>query len=121
MAVGSFSAGLSGLNANGVYSSVIGNNLANINAAGFKSSSVIFQDLVSQTVGGYISEDALVRDAVLIPRAVVDHTPQAPASRCFRILAARIAGLGPIGGQGVRARVSPFHTTVHAAEVSQCA
>ncbi|HEY6359863.1 MAG TPA: flagellar hook protein FlgE [Vicinamibacterales bacterium] len=52
MAVGSFSAGLSGLNANGAYLSVIGNNLANINTVGFKSSSVTFQDLVSQTVGG---------------------------------------------------------------------
>jgi flagellar hook protein FlgE len=52
MAVGSFSAGLSGLNANGTYLSVIGNNLANINTIGFKSSSVTFQDLVSQTVGG---------------------------------------------------------------------
>jgi flagellar hook protein FlgE len=52
MAVGSFSAGLSGLNANSVYLSVIGNNLANINTVGFKSSSVTFMDLVSQTVGG---------------------------------------------------------------------
>ncbi len=51
MAVGSFSAGLSGLNANGQYLSVIGNNLANINTVGFKASSVTFQDLVSQTVG----------------------------------------------------------------------
>jgi flagellar hook protein FlgE len=52
MAVGSFSAGLSGLNANAQYLSVIGNNLANINTIGFKSSSVTFMDLVSQTVGG---------------------------------------------------------------------
>jgi flagellar hook protein FlgE len=52
MAVGSFSAGLSGLNANSVYLSVIGNNLANINTVGFKSSSVTFMDLVSQTAGG---------------------------------------------------------------------
>ena len=52
MAVGSFSAGLSGLNANTVYLSVIGNNLANINTIGFKSSGVSFMDLVSQTVGG---------------------------------------------------------------------
>jgi len=52
MAVGSFSAGLSGLNANSVYLSVIGNNLANINTIGFKSSAVTFMDLVSQTVGG---------------------------------------------------------------------
>ena len=34
------------------YLSVIGNNLANINTVGFKASSVTFQDLVSQTVGG---------------------------------------------------------------------
>jgi flagellar hook protein FlgE len=52
MAVGSFSAGLSGLNANAVYLSVIGNNLANINTIGFKASAVTFMDLVSQTAGG---------------------------------------------------------------------
>jgi len=52
MAVGSFSAGLSGLNANAQALSVIGNNLANINTVGYKSSMVTFQDLVSQSVGG---------------------------------------------------------------------
>ncbi|MCC6163557.1 MAG: flagellar hook protein FlgE [Acidobacteria bacterium] len=52
MAVGSFSAGLSGLSANQTYLSVIGNNLANINTIGYKSSAVSFADLVSQTVGG---------------------------------------------------------------------
>src|SRR4029453_3253967 len=52
MAVGSFSAGLSGLNANSVYLNVIGNNLAKINTIGFKSSAVTFMDLVSQTTGG---------------------------------------------------------------------
>lgn len=52
MAVGSFSAGLSGLNSNAVALSVIGNNLANINTTGFKASTVSFMDLVSQTVGG---------------------------------------------------------------------
>jgi flagellar hook protein FlgE len=52
MAVGSFSAGLSGLNANGTALSVIGNNLSNINTIGFKSSTVSFGDLVSQNVGG---------------------------------------------------------------------
>jgi flagellar hook protein FlgE len=52
MAVGSFSAGLSGLNANGTYLSVIGNNLANINTIAYKSSTVSFADLVSQNVGG---------------------------------------------------------------------
>jgi flagellar hook protein FlgE len=48
---GSFSAGLSGLNANSAALSVIGNNLANINTIGFKASTVQFGDLVSQNVG----------------------------------------------------------------------
>ncbi len=52
MAVGSFSSGLSGLSANSTYLSVIGNNLANINTVGYKTSAVSFADLVSQTVGG---------------------------------------------------------------------
>ena len=52
MAVGAFSAGLSGMNANATYLSVIGNNLANINTVGFKTSAVNFTDLVSQSVGG---------------------------------------------------------------------
>ena len=47
-----FSASLSGLSANQQKLSVIGNNLANINTVGFKSSSVQFMDLVSQNVGG---------------------------------------------------------------------
>lgn len=52
MAVGSFSSALSGLNANAVALGVIGNNLANMNTIAFKASTVSFQDLVSQTVGG---------------------------------------------------------------------
>jgi len=52
MAVGSFSAGLSGLNANAQALSVIGNNLANLNTVGFKASTVTFEDLVYQSVGG---------------------------------------------------------------------
>ncbi len=52
MAVGSFSAGLSGLNANSTYLRVIGNNLANINTVGFKSSHVDFANLVNQDISG---------------------------------------------------------------------
>lgn len=52
MAVGSFSAGLSGLAANAEALSVIGNNLANLNTVGFKASTVTFEDLVYQNVGG---------------------------------------------------------------------
>jgi hypothetical protein len=42
-----------------------------------------------------------VREAVLMQRPVVDHMPQSPASRCFRILASRIAGFAP-SGPGLR-------------------
>ncbi len=52
MSIGSFSASLSGLNANQQKLSVIGNNLANINTVGFKASTVAFSDLVSQSIGG---------------------------------------------------------------------
>lgn len=52
MSIGSFSASLSGLNANQQKLSVIGNNLANLNTVAFKSSDVTFSDLVSQSVGG---------------------------------------------------------------------
>jgi flagellar hook protein FlgE len=52
MSIGSFSASLSGLNANQQKLSVIGNNLANLNTVAYKSSMVNFADLVSQSVGG---------------------------------------------------------------------
>jgi flagellar hook protein FlgE len=52
MAIGSFSASLSGLTANQQKLSVIGNNLANLNTVAFKSSNVNFADLVSQSMGG---------------------------------------------------------------------
>ncbi|MGE3508781.1 MAG: flagellar hook protein FlgE [Vicinamibacterales bacterium] len=48
----SFSASLSGLNANQQKLKVIGNNLANLNTVAFKSSTVDFADLVYQSVGG---------------------------------------------------------------------
>jgi len=47
---------------------------------------------------GFVPDDPAVRDAVATQCATVDQYPHAPASRCFRILAARIAGLGPIQG-----------------------
>ncbi|MEO8071548.1 MAG: flagellar hook protein FlgE [Acidobacteriota bacterium] len=52
MSIGSFSASLSGLNANQQKLAVIGNNLANINTIAFKASNVDFADLVSQSIGG---------------------------------------------------------------------
>ncbi len=43
---------VSGLNANQTYLGVIGNNIANSNTIGFKSSNPIFENLVSQTLSG---------------------------------------------------------------------
>jgi flagellar hook protein FlgE len=47
----SFSAALSGLNANSTAIDVIGNNLANLNTPGFKASIVSFHDLVTESIG----------------------------------------------------------------------
>ena len=69
---------------------------------------------------GFIAEDRAVRDAVLMQRSIVDHLPQAEASRCFRILAARIAGLGPVDTPGPNA-VLTATSSLHIAEVQQCA
>lgn len=51
---------------------------------------------------GHVTHDPLLRDAVLMQRAVIDHQPQAPASHCFRMLAARVSSLAPLGGPGLR-------------------
>jgi flagellar biosynthesis protein FlhG len=68
---------------------------------------------------GFVAEDRAVRDSVLAQRAVVDHLPQAAASRCFRILASRLAGLGR-GPGGLRLAVGAS-ATAGPTEVSQCA
>ena len=52
MSFGSFYAGLSGLQANSGRLSVIGNNLANLNTVGFKTSRVTFEDIFSQPGSG---------------------------------------------------------------------
>jgi flagellar biosynthesis protein FlhG len=51
---------------------------------------------------GYVVSDPGVREAVLGQRPIVDHLPQSPASRCFRILASRVAGYMPDGGASMR-------------------
>lgn len=69
---------------------------------------------------GFIAADPAVREAVVVQRAIVDHLPQSPASRCFRILASRIAGLGPATG-GLRLAVGNAAATAESAEVTLCA
>lgn len=47
----SFFSGLSGLNSNATYISVIGNNLANVNTVGFKGDAVNFADILHSNIG----------------------------------------------------------------------
>jgi flagellar biosynthesis protein FlhG len=68
---------------------------------------------------GFVAEDRAVRDSVIAQRAVVDHLPQAAASRCFRIRASRLAGLGR-GPGGLRLAVGASMTE-GTTEVSRCA
>jgi flagellar biosynthesis protein FlhG len=68
---------------------------------------------------GFIAHDPAVRTATLAQRAVVEHEPQSAASRCFRILAARIAGMGPVPGQAIR--LATGLGEIPPPEVSQCA
>ena len=49
---------VSGLRAHQLMMDVIGNNIANVNTAGFKTSQVVFQDLLSQMVRGAASPQA---------------------------------------------------------------
>jgi len=52
----SFSTALSGLNANSTAIDVVGNNLANLNTTGFKTSEVEFQSLVTQSLGAGLGD-----------------------------------------------------------------
>jgi flagellar biosynthesis protein FlhG len=71
---------------------------------------------------GFVARDARVRDAVLAQRPIVEHLPDSPASRCFRALAARIAGLNPDDGRGLRLAASRApQVDSQEVEVQQCA
>ncbi|MCP5048421.1 MAG: flagellar hook-basal body complex protein [bacterium] len=54
----SFYSGLSGLSAYAGALNIVGNNLANLNTTGFKSSEVSFEDLVTRTFGGVATNGA---------------------------------------------------------------
>jgi hypothetical protein len=55
-----------------------------------------------------------------VQRAIVDVLPQSPASRCYRIVASRLAGLGPAQG-GLRLAARVDGSVVSNGEVPQCA
>src|SRR5690349_23260099 len=52
----SFSTALSALNASATAVDVVGNNLANLNTPGYKTSVVYFRDLVTQSLGAGLGE-----------------------------------------------------------------
>src|SRR3974390_2378448 len=52
----SFSTALSALSATSTAIDVVGNNLANMNTPGFKTSAVAFRDLVPQSLGAALGE-----------------------------------------------------------------
>jgi flagellar hook protein FlgE len=52
----SFSTALSALSATSTAIDVVGNNLANLNSPGFKTSEVVFRDLVTQSLGAGLGE-----------------------------------------------------------------
>src|ERR1700719_1708719 len=52
----SFSTALSALSADSTAISVVGNNLANLNTTGFKSSTVSFHDLVTESLGAGLGD-----------------------------------------------------------------
>src|SRR5919206_3326466 len=49
---GALFAGVTGINSNGNAMNIIGDNIANVNTIGFKSSRAVFSDLLSAEVGG---------------------------------------------------------------------
>jgi flagellar biosynthesis protein FlhG len=88
---------------------VVVNGARSAEEAGFLKRSVAYY--------GHITDDPAVRDSVLVQRAIVDHLPHSPASRCYRIVASRLAGLGPAHG-GLRLAT---RGTAAVEEVPQCA
>jgi flagellar biosynthesis protein FlhG len=59
---------------------------------------------------GFVMHDQAIRDAVLSQTTVVDRAPEAPASRCFRALATRLAGMTSNSGPGLRLVPPPIQT-----------
>ena len=74
---------------------------------------------------GFIVHDTALRDSILEQRPVVSHVPQSAASRCFRVLASRLAGMTPGGNAGIRiasrATVESARPAFFAQEASRCA
>jgi flagellar biosynthesis protein FlhG len=91
----------------------------------FRQLDVAAQRFLGRTLryDGFIPSDPGMRESVLAQRPVVDHLPQSPASRGFRALASRMAGLRPDGGCGLRLWAAGRYPADGStdAEVPQCA
>jgi flagellar hook protein FlgE len=86
----SFSTALSALKGHEQAVDVVGNNLANLNTSGFKSSGVAFSDLVSQTMGSGTTQVGM---GIATPRTIREFT-QGPIQPTGRALDAAIQGSG---------------------------
>lgn len=64
---------------------------------------------------GSVVHDPAIRQAVLMQQPIVDHQPDAKASRCFRILADRIAGMAG-GGPGLHLVTTHDRASVSSSE-----
>jgi flagellar biosynthesis protein FlhG len=70
------------------------------------------------TYYGFIAHDPAIREAVLMQRPIVDHRPQSAASRCFRMLAARLSGTPVADGRPLRLVTKP--ASAPGTEAPQC-
>ncbi len=71
--MGSLWSGVSGLNAYAQGIAVIGNNLANVNTVGYKSSRILFSDMLSEMAGG-TSDASQVGTGVTVGTIALDYT-----------------------------------------------
>jgi flagellar hook protein FlgE len=86
-------AGVSGLRTHQTMMDVVGNNIANVNTAGFKGSSTVFQDVLSQTLQG--------ASAPVAGTAGAAGTPAAGGTNPAQVgLGVRMGGISTNTGQG---------------------
>jgi flagellar hook protein FlgE len=115
-----FSTALSALRAHEEAVDVVGNNLANLNTSGYKSSGVAFSDLVSQTLGAGSTQIGM---GVHHPTTVREFS-QGPVQSSGRLLDAAIQGSGffvsrDSNGKTVYSRVGSFKLAADGTLVTQ--
>ncbi|HEV3334085.1 MAG TPA: flagellar hook protein FlgE [Bryobacteraceae bacterium] len=109
----SFSSALSALNATSTAIDVVGNNLANMNTPGFKTSQMVFRDLVTQSLGAGLG-DTQVGFGTGTPLTVREFT-QGAIQTSAGLLDAAVQGDGffvvqDSGGNNLYTRAGNFQT-----------